>query len=166
MHLMVAEHVADILTKKTFNAFPELLHTVDVLLLHSPGAVWRVGRSRLERLYLFLHAKIPRNVCDQILDDRKGLHWLDCHRFFQRQFVEARHAHELRQTVDFRRARPALSSLTIPSTGQIARLRGLNLNYRIQHNHAFGDFGRVIAKFAALRIATPDFEGGGHWLKR
>src|SRR5437879_10198482 len=72
MHLMVAEHVADILTKKTFNAFPELLHTIDVLLLHPPGAVWRVGRSWLERFDLFLYPKIPRDICDQVLNDWKA----------------------------------------------------------------------------------------------
>src|SRR2546421_11169603 len=85
MHLMVAEHVADILTKKTFNAFPELLHTVDVLLLHSPGAVWRVGRSWLERVDLFLFPKNSRDVCDQVLEQWKCFYRLRCSRVFLMQ---------------------------------------------------------------------------------
>lgn len=34
--------------------------------------------------------------------------------------------------------------------------------HRIEHDHAFGDFGRVIAKLSAIRIAAPDFEGDFH----
>ena len=64
VHLVVAQHVANVLAKKTFNAFPEFLNTIDVLLLHPPGAVWRVGRARFELLNLFLHAKIPGDIGD------------------------------------------------------------------------------------------------------
>src|SRR5438874_10578844 len=69
MHLMIAQHVANVLTKKTFDAFPKFLHAIDVLLLHSPCAIRRVGRSRIERFNLFLHPKIPRNIRHQILND-------------------------------------------------------------------------------------------------
>jgi hypothetical protein len=30
----------------------------------------------------------------------------------------------------------------------------------IEHDHALGNFRRVIAKFAAFRIPSPDFEDG------
>ncbi len=62
VHLVIAQHVADILAKKTFDAFPEFLHTIDILLLHPPCAVGRIGRAWLELLDLFLHAKIPGDV--------------------------------------------------------------------------------------------------------
>ena len=34
----------------------------------------------------------------------------------------------------------------------------LNSVDRIEHDHSFGNVGRVIAKFAALCVPTPDFE--------
>ena len=38
----------------------------------------------------------------------------------------------------------------------------LNVVYRIEHDHAFGNFGGVIVKCAASRIAAPDFERSVH----
>ena len=64
-----------------------ILHTVNILLLHSPGAIRRVGRSRLERFDLFLYTKVPRNIRDQIFDNGKGFHRLDRHRSVQRQLA-------------------------------------------------------------------------------
>src|SRR5205823_1914982 len=66
VHLVIAQHVANVLAKKTFNAFSEFLHTINVLLLHAPCAVWRVGSSRFERLDFLFHSKIPRDICGQI----------------------------------------------------------------------------------------------------
>ena len=77
VHLMIAQHVANILAKKTLDAFPKFLHAIDVLLLHSPGSIRRIRRSRLELLDLFLHSKIPRNIRDQIFHNRKRLHRLE-----------------------------------------------------------------------------------------
>jgi len=39
VHLMVAQHVANILAEKTFDAFPEFLNPIDVGLLHPPCAI-------------------------------------------------------------------------------------------------------------------------------
>jgi hypothetical protein len=39
-------------------------------------------------------------------------------------------------------------------------LYALDIMHRIKHDHPFGHFRGVIAEFAALRIASPDFEGG------
>src|SRR5207237_8212580 len=80
--------------------------------------------------------------------------------FSQWQIAHACHAHELPHPVHFSGARTTLSRLAIPSARKIRRLRPLNIVHRIEHNHAFSDFGRVIAKFASLGIATPDFENG------
>jgi hypothetical protein len=30
----------------------------------------------------------------------------------------------------------------------------------VEHNHAFSAFGRIIAKYASLRVTAPDFENG------
>ncbi len=53
--LVIAQHVADVLAQKALDALPEFLHAVDVLLLHAPRAVRRVGRARRELLDLLLH---------------------------------------------------------------------------------------------------------------
>jgi hypothetical protein len=34
--------------------------------------------------------------------------------------------------------------------------------HRVKNNHAFGNFGGVIAKFAAACVAAPNFERGRH----
>ena len=150
--------MANVLAQKTFDALPEFLNTIYVLLLHPPCAIRRVGRSRLERFDLFLHPKIPRDICHQIFNKWKGLHGFDRDRSFQWQFAEARHAHQLRHPVHFRRARPAFACLAVPSAGEIGRLRPLDVVHGVEHDHAFGHIGGVIAKLAASGIATPDFE--------
>ena len=66
--VVVAQHVADVLAEKTFDALAEFLHAVHVRLLHPPGAVRGVGLARLELLDLCLDAKIPGNVRRQIAD--------------------------------------------------------------------------------------------------
>ena len=53
--VMIAQHVANILAKKALDAFAEFLHAIDVLLLHPPRSVRRIGRSRFELLDLLLH---------------------------------------------------------------------------------------------------------------
>ena len=64
VHLMIAQYVADILTKKTLDAFPKLLHPIDIFLLHSPGPVRRIRRTRFKFLDLLFHPKIPRHIGD------------------------------------------------------------------------------------------------------
>ena len=41
VHMMVAQHVANVLAEKAFDALAKLLHPVHILLRHSPCAVWR-----------------------------------------------------------------------------------------------------------------------------
>ena len=77
VHLMIAQYMANVLAKKTFDAFPEFLNPIDVGLLHPPGAVGRIGRPRLERFDSLLHRKIPRNIGDQIFQDRECFHRFD-----------------------------------------------------------------------------------------
>src|SRR5947207_9219898 len=88
---VIAEDMADILAKETLDAFPEFLDAIDVFLLHSPGAIRRVGRTRLEGLDLFLYSKIPGHVRDQVLRDRERFDRLDRDRLVERQVVEPRH---------------------------------------------------------------------------
>ena len=146
---MIAQHVADVLAKKAFDAFAEFLHTIDVLLLHPPCAVGRIGRSRLKRFDFFLNAKVPRDVCDQVFQNWKRFHRLDCHRFVQRKLAESRHTHQFWHPIDFRRAGAALASLAIPAAGKVLACVALNMMNRVEYNHSLGNLGRVITKFAA-----------------
>src|SRR4029077_14029700 len=42
-HLMIAQHVADVLAEEALDALPELLRALHVDLLHAPRAVARIG---------------------------------------------------------------------------------------------------------------------------
>ena len=98
--VVIAQHVADVLAEEALDALPELLDAVDVALLHPPGAVGRIGRTRLELPDLLLDVVVPRDVGDQILDRRKRAHRLDRHGLAQVQRAEPRHAHQPRLAVD------------------------------------------------------------------
>jgi hypothetical protein len=62
IHLVIAQDMANILAEKTFDALSKFLNAIDILLLHSPRSIRRIGRTRLEFLDLFLHPKIPGNI--------------------------------------------------------------------------------------------------------
>jgi hypothetical protein len=158
VHLVIAQDVANILAKKTFDTFPKLLHPIDVGLLHSPRAISRVRRTRLERFDFLFYSKIPGDIGDQILKQRERFNRLNRYRPIERQIAQAGHAHQFWQPVYFRRARTALARFAVPSTGQIVRLGSLNLMDGVQHHHTFGTFGRVILKSARVSITAPDFE--------
>src|SRR5690242_19806710 len=90
MHAMIAEDVADILAKETFDAFAKFLDAIDVALLHPPGAVGSVGWARFERLDPFFDRVIPRDIGNQILQPREGFHRLDRDRAIERKIAQAR----------------------------------------------------------------------------
>src|SRR5712664_4647654 len=58
VHLVLAEHVADVLAEEALDALAELLHALDVLLRHAPGAVGRIGRTGADILDLLLHLAV------------------------------------------------------------------------------------------------------------
>ena len=135
VQLVVAQHVADVLAEEALDALPELLHALDVALVHAPGAVGGIGRARLERLDGRLDAEVPRDVGDEVAHVRKGAHRLDGHRLVRRQLVEPRHAHQLRLAVDLGRARAALPRLAVPAHREIVGLLRLDLVHRVEHDH-------------------------------
>ena len=68
----VAQHVADVLAQEALDALPELLHAVDVLLVHPVLAVG-VARLRLERRDALVLLVVPGHVGDEVLDHRERL---------------------------------------------------------------------------------------------
>ena len=100
MLVMIAQDVADVLTQEALDALAELLHPVDVALIHPPRPVWRVRRARRERRDLLLDAKIPRHVRYEVANVRKRTHRLHGDRLVSGQLVEARHTHQLWRAID------------------------------------------------------------------
>ena len=70
----VAQHVADVLAQEALDALAELLHALDVLLVHPVSrrrrAPARLRREGLDALVLLV---VPGDVADQVLDHREGL---------------------------------------------------------------------------------------------
>src|SRR2546426_7005504 len=94
--VVLPQDVTYVLTQEAFNAFSKFLNTVHILLLHAPASIWSIGGARLEFLDLFLDAKIPGDVGDQIPDRGKAFHGFDRHRTFQWKLVKPGHAHQPR----------------------------------------------------------------------
>jgi hypothetical protein len=69
MHVMIAQHVANVLAKKALDALPELLHPVHVFLLHPPAAIGSVRLARFElsnRLLDSVSAQAVRVRCARV----------------------------------------------------------------------------------------------------
>ena len=65
---MFPQYMADILTKKTLDAFPELLDPVNIPLIDPPGSIGSIRRPRLELSDLFLYGIVNRNIRDEVPD--------------------------------------------------------------------------------------------------
>src|ERR1051326_257471 len=153
--IVLAKDVANILTQKTLNALSEFLHPIHVLLLHSPTSIRRIRRARLEFFNLLLNPEIPGDIRNQILNGGEAFHRFDFYGLIERQFVQSRHAHQPGHSIDLRGARPAFPRLAVPTDSHVICLFGLNFMHRIQNDHAFGNFGRVLDKFALARGTAP-----------
>ena len=92
---------------------------------------------------------------------RESLHRLDRDRLIERQRVESRHAHQTRRAVDLCRTGAAFAGFAIPAAGEVVSLLGLNLVDGVEHDHPFGNFGRVVLKLAGVILPAPDAKGGG-----
>jgi len=104
VQVMVAQHMANILAKKTLDALTKFLYALHVFLVNSPGPVGSVRFAGLEFLDAGLDVHVPGNVGDQILNQRERFHGLNGDGLLNRQRVRTCHAHELRHAVDFSRA--------------------------------------------------------------
>ena len=76
LRVAVAQHVADVLAQVALDALPELLHAIDVFLVHAVLAVG-VARARLERRDALVLLVVPGDVGDEVLDHRERLERLD-----------------------------------------------------------------------------------------
>ena len=68
----IAQHVADVLAQVALDALAELLHAIDVFLVHAVRAVG-LARPRLELRDALVLLVVPRHVGDEVLDHRERL---------------------------------------------------------------------------------------------
>src|SRR5580698_1042510 len=115
--VMLANDVANVLAKKTFDALAEFLDAVDVDLRDFPVRVL----LRAEGRDFFVDGVIPGNVRDEVFDARKRLHRHYGDGLVHRERVDARFAGQARAAVDFRGAGTALGGFAIPADGEVGR---------------------------------------------
>src|SRR5262245_64170926 len=121
MKPVTAQYVADVLTQEALDAFAKLLYAIDIALLHLP---FHPG-SRSEGRDLSIHLVVPRDVSDEILDDRKRFDREDGDRLVLRQLVHSSLACKTRAAVHLGGTRAALACLAVPAHRQIGRLMSL-----------------------------------------
>src|SRR5688572_24427612 len=103
LEVMFSYHMANILAKKTFNTFPELLDPVNITLVHSPRPIGRIRGPGLEPLYFLFDFKVDGYIRYQVSNYRKGSHRLNVNGLTFWQVTHAGHTHQPRATVDFGR---------------------------------------------------------------
>src|ERR1700730_4904679 len=151
--IVIAQDVADVLAKKALDALAELLHAIDVVLIDLPI---RAG-TRTERRDLLIYLIVPRNIGDEILQDRERLHGEDFDRLIQWQRVPPGLTHQPRAAIHFGRARAALRGFAIPAHCQIGREVSLNIVDGVEHNHSRGHGNAILLGFPALTVSSEDF---------
>src|SRR5260370_33998110 len=92
LFVVIAQHMTNVLAKKTLYAFAKLLHAIDFALIHLPLTV----RPRCERRDLLVNAIVPRDVGNQILEPWERLHRLYCDWLTYRQRIPSRLARQCR----------------------------------------------------------------------
>ena len=91
-HPMVTQDVTHVLAQEALDALAKLGDAVDVVLADQPFRVRRRG----ERRDPFVHLVVPRDVGDEVADERKRLERIDQDRLILRQVVEPGLAHQAR----------------------------------------------------------------------
>jgi hypothetical protein len=151
--VMLANDVANILAKKTFDALAEFLDAVDIELGDFPVGVL----VRAEGGDFFVDLVIPGNVGDQVFDSRKRFHGHDGDGLVLGKIVHARFAGEARAAVDFGGARAALPCFAVPADGQVGGQVALNVMQRVEYDHARGDGHGVVDGLAAYGAFAAEY---------
>ena len=155
-----AEHVTDVLAQEALDAFAELLRPLDLVLIHPPRAVGRVGLARLEGRNALVDLVVPRHVRHEVLDHRERFHRRHRDRLVRRVVGHPRHAHQLRPAVDLGGAGAALPCLAVPAHRQIGRLLGLDGVHGIEHDHPLSRGDLVVVKRTAITRSSKYAEQG------
>ena len=112
--IMITNHVANVLAKKTLDTLVKLLHAVDVFLKHATGAVG-LFRFRFKRGHLTSFSEIERDVGHEVANHRKCAHGRNCDGLAGLEDIHARHTHEPRFAVDLGTARSTFAGFAVPA---------------------------------------------------
>jgi hypothetical protein len=150
--------VACVHTEEALNALSELLNTISFHLVEFPiHCVWAL--DWLDALRNFV---VPRNIRDQVLDVGECFHWadFDCLTFrrLSDDIAHASHAHQTRAAIDFCRTRTALSSLAVPTNGEVRLLFVLDSVDAIEHDHTFVKFDIEGLEFGVFAFTLQNVE--------
>src|SRR5205823_4602514 len=127
-----AQHVTYVLAEEALDALAEFLGPLDLVLIHAPGTIRRVGGARLERGDPLVDFVVPGHVGHEVLDHGERFHRRHRDRLAGLIVRYPRHAHQPRLAVDLGGAGPAFPRLAVPADGEVGRLLGLNGVYRVQ----------------------------------
>src|SRR5260370_41861700 len=152
--VVIAQNVADVLAEETLDALSELLHAVNVALIHLPIC----ARAGSEGWDLFVHAVVERDVSHQVFDDGERFHRSNGDGFVQGERIHAGLAGKSRFAVDLGGARPTLAGFAVPADGQIGSLMRLHVMQSIKHDHARRDGYAGFHSSAAVAFAAKDFQ--------
>ncbi len=155
--LVVTDDVASVLAQEALDALVEFLDPVDVLLEHPARAIGLLG-LRLERRDLLGLLVVVRDVGDEVLDDREGLHRRDRDLRAGLEGVHPGHAHQARLAVDLGAARAALAGFAVPAHGEVGRTQRLDLVDDVEDDHPLVGRHGVGLVLAARLGAAPDGE--------
>src|SRR5437762_5045781 len=130
-----AQHVTYVLAEEALDALAKFLRPLDLVLIHAPGTIRRVGGAGLERGDPLVDFVVPGHVSHEVLDHGERFHRRHRDRLAGLIVRYPRHAHQPRLAVDLGGAGPAFPRLAVPAHGEPGRLPGSNAVHCVQHHH-------------------------------
>src|SRR5688572_33369165 len=77
LEVVLTQDMTNILAKKAFDTFTELLNTINISLVHSPGSIGRIRGPRLKPFYFLFDLKVYRYIGHKVFDHGKCFHRLN-----------------------------------------------------------------------------------------
>jgi hypothetical protein len=154
---MITQYMANILTQKALNALAKFLASLNIALPKRKLRLVFFGISGkgFDALVLL---KIPSKIGDQILNDGKGLEWLNGYFFPFLKLIHAGHTRQARHAINFHAAGTALSRLAIPAHRQIPRLPRLNAVNGVENHHARTQIDSKMFELTSVLVPAPNPE--------
>src|SRR2546423_679510 len=144
------QHVTHVLAEEALDALAEFLGPLDLVLIHPPGTIRRVGGAGLEPGDPLVDFVVPGHVGHEVLDHGERLHWRHRDRLAGLIVRYPRHAHQAGLAVDLGGAGPAFARLAVPADREDGLLLGLDGGLRVQAHPAL-PHGGLVLRLVALR---------------
>src|ERR1700674_766533 len=157
LQIVGSQDMADVLAEEALDAFTELHHALNVLLLHPPGLAAReIFLAGRKRWYFLVDLVVPADVGHEVFDHREGFHRSNAQP--ATVLCDRRLAHEARKAVYLGRAGSAFGRLAVPAHGKIGGHVRLDPKHRVEDDHALAYRDAVGNQLTAPGVAAPDFE--------